>query len=239
MAQEDKLKQARKLYKTANEDQKYVMEKLFPELRESEDERTRKELITHCRNTKCVTEEGAEMIAKWIAWLEKQGEQPKQNNSDVNDYNNIDPYFGKPVDKVEPKFKVGDWITDGYLHNKITDVLEDRYIVDTKFVKKSAILFNNESRYHLWTIQDAKDGDVLQLCKVTAIFKDFIGDGCCRCYCSVWNGEFEIPSQDGADNSYGCHNAIPATKEQRDTLERAMTNAGYKWNKEELKLEKL
>lgn len=42
---------------------------------ESEDEKIRKELITHCRNTRCVTEEGAERISKWIAWLEKQGEQ--------------------------------------------------------------------------------------------------------------------------------------------------------------------
>jgi len=37
-----------------------------------EDEKIRKELITHFRNTRCVTEEGGETIAKWIAWLEKQ-----------------------------------------------------------------------------------------------------------------------------------------------------------------------
>ena len=49
--------------------------KYFPELKESEDEKIRKELITHCRNTRCVTEEGAERIATWISWLEKQGEQ--------------------------------------------------------------------------------------------------------------------------------------------------------------------
>ena len=48
---------------------------IFPELNESDDERIRQELITHCRNTRCVTEEGAERIAKWIAWLEKQDEQ--------------------------------------------------------------------------------------------------------------------------------------------------------------------
>jgi len=47
-------------------------EAIFPELKESEDEKIIKELITHCRNTRCVTEEGAERIAKWIAWLEKQ-----------------------------------------------------------------------------------------------------------------------------------------------------------------------
>lgn len=34
-------------------------------------------------------------------WLKKQG---WQNNSDVKDYNSIDPHFGKPIDKVEPKF---------------------------------------------------------------------------------------------------------------------------------------
>lgn len=49
-----------------------MLEIIFPELKESEDEKIRKELITHCRNTRCVTEEGAERIAKWIAWLEKQ-----------------------------------------------------------------------------------------------------------------------------------------------------------------------
>ena len=48
------------------------IEYYFPELKESEDEKIIKELITHCRNTRCVTEEGAERIAKWIAWLEKQ-----------------------------------------------------------------------------------------------------------------------------------------------------------------------
>lgn len=30
--------------------------------------------------------------------LEKQGEQPEQDNSDVNDYNSIDPYFGKQIE---------------------------------------------------------------------------------------------------------------------------------------------
>ena len=53
-----------------------VAEYIFPELRESEDERIRKEIIEHCRNTRCVTEERVERIAKWIAWLEKQGSEP-------------------------------------------------------------------------------------------------------------------------------------------------------------------
>ena len=34
-------------------------------------------------------------------------------------------------------------------------------------------------------------------------------------------------------------NLHPATKEQREQLEKAMSKAGYKWNKEERKLEKI
>jgi len=57
------------------EDSSSIVEYIFPELADSEDEKIIKELITHCRNTRCVTEEGAERIAKWIAWLEKQGKR--------------------------------------------------------------------------------------------------------------------------------------------------------------------
>lgn len=38
------LEEAKRLYKTANADQRYVLEKLFPELAESEDEKIRKEI---------------------------------------------------------------------------------------------------------------------------------------------------------------------------------------------------
>lgn len=71
--------------------------------------------------------------AKWmnylgikVSFVEKQGEKPQgksaleaileekvdnANKIEPKDYSSIDPYFGKPIDKVEPKFKVGDWIT--------------------------------------------------------------------------------------------------------------------------------
>ena len=39
MTQEEKLEEAKRLYKDANADQRYMLEKLFPELKESEDER--------------------------------------------------------------------------------------------------------------------------------------------------------------------------------------------------------
>ena len=70
-----KIEEAKRLYKTANAAQKYVLESLFPELKESEDERIRKEIIEHIKwsedNQECAKEE----MIRWVAWLEKQGEQ--------------------------------------------------------------------------------------------------------------------------------------------------------------------
>jgi hypothetical protein len=69
MAQE-KLDEAKRLYETANADQKYVLESLFPELRESNDERIRKEIISAL---KWANHRG--IYDKHIAWLEKQDER--------------------------------------------------------------------------------------------------------------------------------------------------------------------
>ena len=71
MKQEEKLKEAQRLYETANADQRYVLESLFPELKESEDERTRKEIVRFIR----MEVEDKIVGNKWLAWLENQGEK--------------------------------------------------------------------------------------------------------------------------------------------------------------------
>ena len=183
---------------------------IFPELKGSEDERIRKALIQifNVENFEGYNIKNEEVIA----WLEKQGE--------------------KSDNHVEPKFKVGDYVVGKYISGYISEVRDDCYLLDYQ-----GFSIDKQDNYHLWTIKDAKDGDVLQLGEVTAIFKKFIGRGHCRCYCSVCDGEFEIPSQDGGDNDYGCDNAIPATKEQWKRLEKAITEAGYTFDfeKKELK----
>lgn len=79
MTQEDKLKEARKLYETANKDQKYVLEKLFPQLQESEYEKIRKWIIDDIRfnmnNEPLNNSKYKKEAEKAIAWLEKQGEE--------------------------------------------------------------------------------------------------------------------------------------------------------------------
>ena len=76
--------------------------------------------------------------------------------------------------------------------------------------------------------------------EVTAIFKKYIGEEKCICYCSFCkDGGFEIPIENGDDNVYGCYNATPATKEQRDALMKTMNDAGYEWDIEKKELKKL
>jgi len=70
MATKEKFEEAKRLYETANADQRYVLESLFPELKESEDERVSKEIISAIK-------EDWPGHTDWIAWLERQGEQNK------------------------------------------------------------------------------------------------------------------------------------------------------------------
>ena len=81
------------------------IEYIFPELKESKDERIRKELIMFlecCQDTHLI---GNEKRDEWILWLE---------------------------DKVEPKFKVGDTIINTYFrwdgNKRIIEITDDKYI---------------------------------------------------------------------------------------------------------------
>ncbi|MBO6252749.1 MAG: hypothetical protein J6O49_03735, partial [Bacteroidaceae bacterium] len=180
---------------------------------------------------------------KVLAWLEKQGEIdncPLEGSADCVTTDSRKQGKQTFLDKPELKFHEGDWVV-----NK----LGVAWYIDS-FDKKNYQVIGRKGNYNYfpiakqdemrhWTLADAKDGDVLQLGVVIAIFQEYIGNGNCKCYCSVCNGEFEIPSQDGADNSYGCHNAIPATKEQSDALMKAMADAGYTFDFEKKELKKL
>lgn len=73
MLQEDKLKEAQRLYETANADQRYVLERLFSELNDSKDEKIKKELIKWMND---FPDEIWRFLYKKdiIAWLEKHDE---------------------------------------------------------------------------------------------------------------------------------------------------------------------
>ena len=151
--------------------------------------------------------------------------------------------FTAPWLKKEPehKFHEGDWVV---YNNDICQIVKREEgcnkLVTVFGIEKELVNERNLSTARLWTIQDAKYGDVVQLGTVTAIFKKYIGREKCICYCSFCkDGGFEIPIENGEDNVYGCYNATPATKEQRNLLFQKIKEAGYKWNVETKTLEKL
>jgi len=79
MDREELLRSARNLYENpgTNEALKFVLEETYPELKESEDERIRKELIKYLTHRAEVTGfiDEEKDCKRWIAYLEKQKEQ--------------------------------------------------------------------------------------------------------------------------------------------------------------------
>lgn len=83
MDYKEKLEEAKRLYETATPDQKYVLESLFPELKESEDEKIRKTLIEYF-NAYPKDYFGGLKKSCLLAWLEKQGSEPNWCYHKVN-----------------------------------------------------------------------------------------------------------------------------------------------------------
>ena len=214
----------------------------FPELHENGDEIVKEELINYlkhrCNTTTLSGEERA--CNKWIDWLEKQGQ--------------------KPAEKAETKFHIGDWVI---WDNKIICYIDNIYqgkeslmytITDTNNMIRSYSVksFDNNARH--WTIQDAKDGDVLfaenfdNIGGCVFLFKgldswkfDAEGDRAIATgYCGTsitesGNTDFGIQGPDCVE----IKRVHPATKEQRDLLFQKMKEAGYTFDFESKELKKI
>ena len=134
---------------------------------------------------------------------------------------------------VKPNFKVGDWITDGTCKVKITDINNTHY-----WYSKNCILGEIESinkKYHLWTIQDAKDGDILidEATHTIGIFEEISKTHWrSKIYCgnSTWGSLFHNGGLHATEATK------PAIKEQRDLLFQKMKEEGYKWDAEKKEL---
>lgn len=209
--------------KEGNISGKSAIERIFPELYVNEDERIKNEIIAFVEQS--IHRGGGTPIPqeqenKWIAWLEKQGEQ-------------------KPTDKVESKFKVGDWITNGgLLVGQVISFDGEYYHYMCEGIEQP-LHISNVYNWHLWTTQDAKDGDVLSDEK-PFIFRGF-GDSehpdNPTAYCGInSSGTFILSTENEwwtADDFY------PATKEQCDLLFQKMKEAGYEWDAEKKELKNI
>jgi hypothetical protein len=150
-------------------------------------------------------------------------------------------------EKIKPKFKVGDWITNGDYTWKVISVDYLDYTLQNQLGEyvDDTIDYVNKA-FHLWTIQDAKDGDVLfhsdSASNGIFIFKEILQRGTLQkviCYC-------DYDSEDGfclRENHTCCWTdskiLYPATKERCNRLFQKMKEAGYRWNAGTKALEKL
>ena len=195
-----------------------------------EDEEMRKWIIDNIRynmnynmrNETLLHLEYKKKAAKAIAWLERQC-----NNAD----------------KFKPKFNVGDWVVNKF---------GDSWHIDS-FDKKNYQVSDGKGNYnyfpilkqdemHLWSIEDAKEGDVLS-------YETDEGDLWIMLYWSLYEpyeGHVHyhalVVNDDFTDKGTCCiciDNLKPATIEQHELLFRKMKEEGYQWDKNKKELIKL
>ena len=279
MKQEERLEEAKELYKTANADQRYVLE--------SEDERIREDVLAFIRR------EGQHIDKykwhKWIAWLENQADETKakmfliskgypidangmfptyeemyniikegiekQNNEEleeqfdkmIEDTDTVDSnedgliaetIRSKFADKVEPKFKVGDWVVNKLGDSWHIDSFDKKnYQVSDGKGKYNYFPISKQDEMHIWTIKDAKDGDILVAENIIFIYKNAFASHIVSC-CKLINDVFE-PTVDARTCCEGNPYVHPASKEQRELLFAKMEEAGYTFDFEKKELKKI
>lgn len=211
-----------------------VAVKIFPEL-ESEGERIKKSLIEHIKGITSWNYFLGISKEQMLAWLEKQGEQ-------------------KSTDKVESKFKAGNWylcVKDFFGKGVRFDKGHTYYCGLNGCLQEFdggahiAIVENLYDIFNLWTIKDAKDGDVLA-------YNDGHGNDCIELIKSITDKKIEFWFCLTNGNRYEVfdrivpytnlasrEDATPATKEQRDLLFQKMKESGYEWDAEKKELKKI
>ena len=156
---------------------------------------------------------------------------------------NGSPYPTKPADKVEPKFKNGQWIVWRDKCYKVNYNGCGYELVDQNGLSTSLEYGTVDESAHLWDItKDAKDGDVLAYgdnpndchVEVTMIFKSVRNEKSAFTHFHFFDDKFRV--NDWCDCGKNAH---PATKEQRDTLFAKMKEAGYEWDAEKKELKKI
>lgn len=265
-AYDEAIERAKKMYGNG------ITEEIFPELKEDDTERIRKNCI-HFLELQKQHHAATFEIEECIDWLEKQGEQKptlpkwkykKDNTPLLRDSIILNKYGGvakspsgaivsdvwvldydelaklPKEEKIEPKFKVGDWVVNKFGDSWHIDSLDKKnYQVSDGKGNYNYFPISKQDEIHLWTIQDAKDGDV--------IFYDEGWICIFKCIHGIWyssycfitdDGEFHTGYERHAVDSTIHGNAHPATKEHRDILMKAMNDAGYEWYAEKKELKK-
>ena len=192
----------------------------------------------------CAIDNGVEILMdgelKAFVSSEKSFVYPIHPQPDLAPKNAMEAIKEEKVDnanKIEPKFKVGDYLVNDYCKGKVIALTDDAYLLDTE----QGIPFSCEHNAHLWTIQDAKDGDVLACENGWTCIFNYLNDNLFSSHCFMDSeGWFcEDGGQGHTLDKRICGEIHPATKKQRDLLFQKIHEAGYKWDAEKKELKKI
>ena len=218
---------------------KLALVDMFPELKESKEEGIRKLLISFVKYD--MPDNYSDDFSKedCLAWLEKQCEKGTNGNN-----MEIPNSEQNPADKVEPKFKAGDWVVYKGDICQIVKREEGRNKLVTVFgTEKEPVNERNLSTARLWNIKDAKDGDVLADKFGVILFRKIGNEKYADAvdyYCAVFkSGGFIIQKGVSYWGLSKEEELRPTTLEQRVRFFDMMGDAGYAWDAEKKELKKI
>ena len=146
------------------------------------------------------------------------------------------PFTQENMWKLESKFKVGDWITDGNITIQIEAIKNNCYLYSGDCTLYS--IKTVDKVYHLWNIADAKDGDILAASDGSVFIFERVSSYSCIHYIAV-DTSGELVFNRGLNLAWESINGVkPATKEQRDLLFQKINEAGFEWDSNKKKLHK-
>lgn len=136
------------------------------------------------------------------------------------------------------KFKIGDWITDGNLTVQITSIgngwyLYGEYSKDER--RKLGDIKDIDKTYHLWSIEDAKVGDVLSNNNVICIFAGLDKDKNIFSPC-MYTSQHGLEVFSSGEECLGSRLLRPATQKDCDILFSELDEAGYRWDENKCEL---
>ena len=144
---------------------------------------------------------------------------------------------------IEPKFKIGDIITNGKIIGKVDENENNKYHGWFGYDKDLSVHYADipdVENWHKWTIQDAKDGDVLSYRNGQWIFilKRIIDKDSFEYY-TLWSTTHNDLTINDSAFSLLINSIYPATKKQRDILFQKIHEAGYEWDSEKKELKEI
>jgi len=216
---------------------KYTKKVLELNRMNKESEKLRKTTIAFLKD---FADKGYENAVECIDWLEKQRrkEEPQvyeTENGEVITYSETDGYK-----VVEPKFHEGDFIVNNYngVVCQVTEIKDDEYCLWPLYdeVKGYLKIIDVDNEYHLWTIEDARIGDVL-FCNENVKYSNgvkyerlYLFNNLDNAFVTLTKTSEGLVEFSTNVNVYYPYNTVPATKEQRDTLFKVMHEVGYVWD---------